>query len=179
MFMKKIYTSVFVLSFLLLAGCSKDFLKAYDDRIIGTWQITDVDRFGIGGSINNLPFRDGSFSFMRDGSMTFTSSSGEVFKGTWDIQKKILNNDDRTTYHSLQDTAINFTTQEVLSQYYDDINFTEQIMSRQKSFQPHIPTLLIWKDNVPTKQLNFSQLSLYLSSTNSSYNSYANCSFYP
>ena len=109
----------------------------------------------------------------------FHKGIGRRIKGTWDIQKKILNNDDRTTYHSLQDTAINFTTQEVLSQYHDDINFTEQIMSRQKSFQPHIPTLLIWKDNVPTKQLNFSQLSLYLSSTNSSYNSYANCSFYP
>jgi hypothetical protein len=62
--MKKIYTSVFVLSILLLAGCSKDFLKSYDDRIIGTWQITDVNKFGIGGSISNLPFKEGSFSFI-------------------------------------------------------------------------------------------------------------------
>lgn len=122
--MKKIYTLVFVLSVLLLAACSKDFLKAYDDRIIGTWQITDVDKFGIGGSTNNLPFTNGSFSFMKDGTMTFTSSSGEIFKGTWDIQKKVINDDDGSVYHSLQITAVNFNTQEVLGEYYDDINFT-------------------------------------------------------
>lgn len=123
--MKKIYTSVFVLSILLLAGCSKDFLKSYDDRIIGTWQITDVNKFGIGGSISDLPFREGSFSFMKDGTLTFTDAAGAVFKGTWDIQKKYIDSgDDETVYHSLQITAVNFTTQEVLGQYYDDINFT-------------------------------------------------------
>jgi hypothetical protein len=122
--MKKIYTSVFVLSFLLLAGCSKDFLKSYDDRIIGTWRITDVNKIGIGGSTSNLPFKDGSFSFMKDGTMTFTSTSGEIFKGTWDIQKKVMNDDDGTVYHSLQITAVNFNTQQVLGEYYDDINFT-------------------------------------------------------
>lgn len=123
--MKKIYTSLFVLSFLLLAGCSKDFLKSYEDRIIGTWQITDVNKFGFGGNTGNLPFREGSFSFMKDGTMTFTNSAGEVFKGTWDIQKKVINgSDDRTVYHGLQITAVNFTTQQVLGEYYDDINFS-------------------------------------------------------
>jgi hypothetical protein len=122
--MKKIYTPVFVLSFLLLAGCSKDFLKSYDDRIVGTWQITDINKVGIGGSTSSLHFRDGSFSFMKDGSMTFTSSSGEVFKGTWDIQKKVMNDDNSSVYHSLQITAVNFNTQQVLGEYYDDINFT-------------------------------------------------------
>ena len=125
--MKKIYTLVFVLSVLLLAACSKDFLKAYDDRIIGIWQITDVDKFGIGGSTNNLPFTNGSFSFMKDGTMTFTSSSGAMFKGTcYRIGKELLvnNDDDGSVYHSLQITAVNFNTQEVLGEYYDDINFT-------------------------------------------------------
>ena len=99
--MKKIYTSVFV-SILILTGCSKDFLKSYDDRIIGTWQITDVNKFGIGGSTGNLPFKEGSFSFMKDGTMTFTNSSGDVFKGTWDISKKVMNDDNSSTvYHSL------------------------------------------------------------------------------
>jgi hypothetical protein len=123
MFMKKIYTSVFVLSF-LFSGCSKDFLKSYDERIIGTWQITDVNKVGIGGSTGNLPFRQGSFSFMNDGTMTFTNASGETFKGRWNIQKKIMNDDNGAVYHSLQITAVNFTTQQVLGEYYDDINFT-------------------------------------------------------
>jgi hypothetical protein len=88
MFMKKIYTSVFVLSF-WLSGCSKDFLKSYDERIIGTWQITDVNKVGIGGSTGNLPFRQGSFSFMNDGTMTFTNASGETFKGGGTFRKKL------------------------------------------------------------------------------------------
>jgi hypothetical protein len=124
MFMKKIYTAVFVVLFFFLPGCSKDFLKSYDDRIIGTWQITDVNKVGIGGSTGNLPFRDGSFSFMKDGSMVFTSSSGEIFKGTWNIQKKIVNDDNNSVYHSLQITTANFNTQQILGEYYDDINFT-------------------------------------------------------
>ena len=141
--MKKIYTSVFV-SLLLLAGCRKDFLKSYDDRIIGTWQITDVNKLGIGGSTNNLPFREGSFSFMKDGTMTFTNSSGNVFKGTWDIQKKRINDDNSTVYHSLQITAVNFNTQEVLGEYYDDINFTgtdhikAKIISGTHTFITHL-----------------------------------------
>lgn len=143
-FMKKIYTSVFVLSLLLLAGCSKDFLKAYDDRIVGTWQITDVNKFGIGGSTSNLPFRDGSFSFMKDGSMTYTSSSGEVFKGTWDIEKKVINDENSSVYHSLQITAVNFNTQQVLGEYYDDINFTgtnhikARIISGARTYVTHL-----------------------------------------
>jgi hypothetical protein len=123
--MKKIY-SLLVLSLVLLAGCSKDFLKAYDDRIIGTWRISDIDKFGFGGSIGNQPFKEGgSFTFMRDGTMTYTNPSGDVFKGTWDIQKKFVDSgDDDEVYRSLQITAVNFTTQEVLGEYYDDINFT-------------------------------------------------------
>lgn len=141
--MKKIYTSVFV-SILLLAGCSKDFLKSYEDRIIGTWQITEVNKFGIGGSTSNLPFREGSFSFMKDGTMTFTNSSGDVFKGTWDIQKKRINDDNGTVYHSLQITAVSFNTQDVLGEYYDDINFTgtdhikAKIISSTHTFITHL-----------------------------------------
>lgn len=61
---------------------------------------------------------------MKDGTSTFTNSAGELFKGTWDIQKKRIDNDNGTIYHSLQITAVNFNTQEVLGEYYDDINFT-------------------------------------------------------
>jgi len=122
--MKKIYTSVFVLS-VLFFGCSKDFLKSYDDRIIGTWQITEINKTGLGGSISSLPFREGSFSFAKDGTLTFTDPAGNIFKGTWDIQKKVINDSDNgNVYHSLHIIAVNFTTQQMLGQYYDDINFT-------------------------------------------------------
>lgn len=119
--MKKFYASVFIFSLFISAGCT----KAYQDRIVGTWRIDDIDKFGIGGSISNLPFKEGgSFSFLDDGTMTYTNSSGSLFKGTWSIQKKVLPDDDNSrVYQSLQITAVNFTTQEVLGEYYDDIDF--------------------------------------------------------
>jgi hypothetical protein len=124
--MKKFYSIVFLFSFFLLAGCSKDFLKSYEDRIIGTWRIADVSRVDLwGSSTDNLSFRQGSFNFMKDGTMTFTDANGSIYKGTWDIRQKTVNNSDgdQTIYQSLQITAVNFATQQVLGEYYDDINF--------------------------------------------------------
>ena len=120
--MKNIYLTAIVCSFLLLSGCSKDFLKSYDKRIIGTWEITDVDRVGIGGSTSNLPFRDGTFTFNEDGSATYTSTAGVLYKGSWDIDKK--NIDDENVRRSLQVTVVDFVSQRILTEYYDDMNFT-------------------------------------------------------
>jgi hypothetical protein len=132
--MRKIYTSLAILSLLSFAGCSKDILKPYDDRIIGTWQIDDIDKFGFGGSINDLPFKEGgTLRFNKDGTLLYTTSSGSAFNGTWDIQKKTVNSgDDSEVYRSLQITAVNFNTQQVLGEYYDDINFvgTNHIKAR-------------------------------------------------
>ena len=76
--------------YLCLAGCSKDFLKSYDERILGTWQLTDVDRVGFGGNTANLPFTGGTFNFKDGGVLIFTDPSGTVFNGTWDIEKKSI-----------------------------------------------------------------------------------------
>ena len=108
-------------STLLLSSCSKDFLKSYDRRIIGNWTITDVDRNGFGGNTSDLPFKDGSPSFSSDGSLTYTDAAGINYSGTWNIQKKHI---DDQTYQSLEIQVVNFTTQKFLSEYYDDINFT-------------------------------------------------------
>ncbi len=119
--MKKVYITVIALSFLFFLGCSKDFLKSYEHRIVGTWTITDVNRVGIGGNTNNLPFKQGTFNFNDDGSMIYTNASGDVYKGSWDIRKKWT--DDKHT-QSLQITAVDFVSQNVLTEYYDDLNFT-------------------------------------------------------
>ncbi len=118
--MKNIYTiSIFSL-LILFASCSKDFLKKYDKRIIGTWRIADVDRFGLGGDIDNLPFTEGNFTFYEDGSLDYVNNLNETFQGSWDIIKKFVDNE---TLHSLKITAVNYTNMEALSEYYDDINF--------------------------------------------------------
>jgi ATP-dependent phosphoenolpyruvate carboxykinase len=119
--MKNIYTFTILLSFILLPGCSKDFLKKYDKRIIGTWHITDINRNGIGGSASNLNFRDGTFTFRDDGSLTYINSANITYQGSWDIKKKTI---DDETFHSLLITAVDYINQQELKEYYDDINFT-------------------------------------------------------
>ncbi len=118
--MKKISTSVILFSIMLFFGCSKDILKSYDKRIIGTWEITNARNYGFGGNTDNLPFSNGKFTFLENGSLEYITSTNVIFKGSWQIEKKI--NSDKTI-HSLQITAVDFTNQQVLAEYYDDINF--------------------------------------------------------
>ena len=120
--MKKYYLTGLLFSVLLLSSCSKDFLKSYDRRIVGVWKITDINRTGFGGSTSNLPFQNGEFNFQDDGSLVYTNEAGTIYQGTWNIEKQYFN---ETTYQSLHITVVNFTTQEVKGEYYDDIDFTQ------------------------------------------------------
>jgi hypothetical protein len=108
-----VFASVFI-------GCSKDFLKSYERRIIGQWHIRDVKRIGIGGSLDYIPFRDGTFVFSKDGTLTYRNAANQQFEGTWELTRRTIN--DQVT-QSLQVTAIDFANEKVLSEYYDDINF--------------------------------------------------------
>lgn len=120
--MKKISFTGLLFSVFLLSACSKDFLKSYDRRIVGEWKITDINRTGLGGSTATLTFRDGRFNFEDDGGLVYTDEAGNIYTGTWNIEKKYYN---ETTYQSLNITVINFTTQQVKGEYYDDIDFTQ------------------------------------------------------
>lgn len=119
--MKRIYTLSIFFSFVLFSGCSKDFLKSYDNRIVGTWRISDVDRVGLGGNTDNLPFTNGTFTFFENGSLEYVNSANVTFKGSWDIEKKEINDQ---TMRRLQITAIDFSNQQVLTEYYDNMTFT-------------------------------------------------------
>jgi hypothetical protein len=120
--MKKYYLTGLLFSVLLFSSCSKDFLKSYDRRIVGVWKITDINRTGLGGSTANLPFQSGEFNFQDDGSLIYTDEAGTVYQGTWNIEKSYYN---ETTFQSLNITVVNFTTQQVKGEYYDDIDFTQ------------------------------------------------------
>ncbi|MGI8599498.1 MAG: hypothetical protein ACR2KB_09595 [Chitinophagaceae bacterium] len=119
--MKSFYPLTMLFLFLFLFSCSKDFLKSYDTRIIGTWHITDVDRYGWGGGSNHLPFTSGTFTFYEDGKLNYTDAANNHFNGSWDIVKKQINDE---SVRSLQLTAVDFTNQQVKTEYYDDIQFT-------------------------------------------------------
>jgi hypothetical protein len=79
-----------------------------------------VKRLGIGGDFNDLPFREGSFTFNGDGTLTYTDELGNVSSGTWDIQKINVNGNVVRTF---QITAVDFNTQQVRSEFYDDMQF--------------------------------------------------------
>ncbi len=131
--MKKIYC--FVLLSIFIAGCSKDVLKRYEKRIEGVWQLVDVDRVGIGGSTSNVTFSDGQFTFSRDGQLKYTDNAGNAYNGSWDIRREwrrgSCNTDDNGNRNcddkqvkTLRITAINFTSQDVKTEYFDEMVFT-------------------------------------------------------
>lgn len=135
--MRKFYFfTALVISSFIWSSCSKDFLKKYDDRIEGgVWRLVDVDRLGWGGSTGNLPFRDGEFVFLDNGKLEYTNSSGELYQGNWDIRRDWVRGqcftnenghyecDDRYV-RSLRISAVNFTTQDIRSEFFDEIIFT-------------------------------------------------------
>ena len=110
-----------LICFLFLLACSKDVFKRYEKRIIGSWHITDVKRIGIGGDSKELPFQNGTFNFNEDGSLIYTNLAGNTFSGSWDIIKKTTG---EQVTQSLQVTAIDFNSQLVKTEYYDDLAFT-------------------------------------------------------
>lgn len=119
--MKKIYTIGMVAFMVIFCGCSKDFLKRYDKRIVGTWNISYVNVIGLGGSSSNLPFNNGTVTFLADGSLEYFNSANRTFEGKWDIVKKTQG---EQSVRSLQLSAVDYTSHQVLTQYYDDMQFT-------------------------------------------------------
>lgn len=128
--MKKIYSTVLIPAVLIISsGCSKDVFKNYEDRIEGTWRLDDVDRIGFGSS--SLPFTEGRFIFMDAGKLQYVDQSGIVYSGSWDMRRRRIpgncngNQDcDDRNVRSLQVTAIDFQSQDVRTEYFDEIVFT-------------------------------------------------------
>lgn len=119
-YMKKIYLT-FLPALLIINSCSKDFLKSYDRRITGgTWELYDVNNIGL-GSRYNYPFSSGKFTFESSGDVTYVNDQGEVYTGSWDIRKSWQ---DDTQQQTLFVNVLNFQTQDMISEYFDDIQFT-------------------------------------------------------
>jgi hypothetical protein len=118
--MIKNYTLILFLIFSLL-GCSKDFLKPYEDRIEGgTWELHDIDRRGIGGGYDPQ-FTGGKFNFFEGGELIYTDEAGNEYEGSWSI-RKYDSQDGRV--RSLSVTAIDFTNNRVLVEDFDDMQFS-------------------------------------------------------
>lgn len=121
--MKKHYTVILLQAFLLvlLAGCSKDFLKPYEDRVEGgVWELHDVDKHGIGGGFDPV-FTGGRFEFFSGRRLRYVDQSGNEYEGNWDIRKY---NTGDGRIRSLSVTAIDFQNQRVLTENFDDMQFS-------------------------------------------------------
>ncbi len=132
--MKKFYSLILLLPLLFFSGCSKDFLKRYEKRIEGTWDLVDVDRRGFGGG-GGYAFSDGRFTFSENGDLEYVSPSGQVYQGSWDIRHDWVSGqcytDDNGNYDcndrnvkSLHITAVDFTNQDVRSEFFNEMVFT-------------------------------------------------------
>lgn len=132
--MKQFYSLSFssLLLLFIFSSCSKDFLKPYDERIIGTWRIDEIDTRGIGSGSRTLPFNEGVLSFYEDGGLVYVRQ-GQTYQGSWDLRKInrttncTTNNGSNTCTERvqvLQLTAVDFAAQNVRTEYFDDIDFT-------------------------------------------------------
>lgn len=131
--MKKIYPILLIS--LVIASCSKDVFRTYEDRLVGTWHLVDVDRRGLGGSLSNIPFTTGDFTFQQGGRLVYNDPAGPVYEGSWDLGYRTVSNgcsidengnQDCSERHirSLHITAIDFTNQDVKTENFEEINFT-------------------------------------------------------
>lgn len=117
--MRQFYSFAFLLIVMVASSCSKDVLKSYDRRILGTWVINDIDRYGFSGSAN-LPFKEGGrLTFTNDGQVTYTFN-GATFKGSWDIRTESFDDETRRTLFL---TIVDFDNQQVLSDYFNEMIF--------------------------------------------------------
>jgi hypothetical protein len=127
--MKKIYL-LFFISF-LLAACTRQ----YQDRIIGTWNLVDIDKRGIGGSISNQTFQNGTFTFREDGTITWTTPGGVDYHGSWDIDWESRQNNCYTdsdggqqcNYDEVMELFVSVTdpiSQHTKKERFDEIQFT-------------------------------------------------------
>ena len=119
--MKNTFTLAVLFFVFVISSCSKDIFKRFEKRILGTWHIVDINRVGIGGNSSELPFQHGTIIFNEDRSLTYTTASGELFRGHWDIDKDYDHDENAT--RTLQLTAVDFNNQRVLTEFYEEMNF--------------------------------------------------------
>lgn len=118
--MRKFYTLALLSMIVLFNRCSKDVLKSYDKRVLGTWKVIDMDRYGF-NERDALPYKENDlFTFSEDGALTF-QQAGNTAQGSWDIERE---RDDNHNKKSLHITTIDFSNQQVRSETFNNMIFT-------------------------------------------------------
>lgn len=82
---------LFLLFPLLLAGCTKNKLARFNTRIIGNWQLVEVNTFGLGSS--HIVFNGGNFSFSSDNIARYYDRNNNLYTGSWYIDAYVYTDD--------------------------------------------------------------------------------------
>ncbi len=141
--MNKLYP-LLLLSTIIVAGCSKDFLRSYEKRIEGTWILHDIDTRGPGSS-RPMPVKEGEqFIFSEDGSLQYTRLTGDVISGVWDISRRNTNGNCYTNDYgdrvceTREVKTLNLQGVDFTNQVYFGINFDEMVFTGTNRFKVYI-----------------------------------------
>ncbi|QGW28343.1 hypothetical protein [Phnomibacter ginsenosidimutans] len=102
------------------SGCIKEGYRTAERRILGEWRIDDVNPMGWGGNSARIPFNNGRFTFYDNGTLSYVNDNNQQFSGSWYINRRWQ---DDEQWLSMQITAVDFVNQQVLSQFYENLDF--------------------------------------------------------
>ena len=102
------------------SGCIKEGYRTAERRILGEWRIDDVNPMGWGGNSARIPFNNGRFTFYDNGTLSYVNDNNQQFSGSWYINWRWQ---DDQQWLSMQITAVDFVNQQVLSQFYENLDF--------------------------------------------------------
>lgn len=119
--MKYLYSSLLLIAVVFtLSSCTKkSWLRPYDDRIEGSWEITDVYKTGFGNT--NLAFDGGLFTFYGSGRLAYEDGYGGYYEGDWDFRN--INTGDGTI-KTLKVYCVDHVNGDVLGEFFDEVVFT-------------------------------------------------------
>ncbi|MCH5720647.1 hypothetical protein [Niabella hibiscisoli] len=75
-----------------MAGCTKNRLAKFNTRIVGSWQLVEVNTFGLGSS--NIVFNGGYFTFNSNNTAMYYDRNNNSFTGTWYIDAYVYTDDE-------------------------------------------------------------------------------------
>lgn len=85
-------TLLFLLLPLFMVGCTKNKLARFNTRIVGSWQLVEINTFGLGSS--NIIFNGGYFTFNSDNTAKYYDRDNHSYTGTWYIDAYVYTDDD-------------------------------------------------------------------------------------
>lgn len=121
--MKK-YLSLLVIGlFVFLSSCTKEMFWSPERRIVGTWELAEITKIGLGS--REVIFDRGVFTFYDDGNLEYAVGNREVYSGKWKMNSRYIDDYDgsRERVSSLSISVTDSNNRVMLTELFDDIYF--------------------------------------------------------